>query len=206
MSHPRLHLKSLTSVFFLLCSALFLYPERTAQWKVLNEFSIVVNSQNYCVELATLLCMYMVQSISQSLITVSLCLSFINAPQKKLPLTSLSLAMMENGNQLGEESLIGWVYDWLTGRITNYSSWATVANGADSSVRVWNMRAFIQGKQRAQFGFLWTGLNEVPFGETQIVRCALKALTAISWVSTYTQQSCGLSGSNEEEKVWHSVC
>lgn len=32
-------------------------------------------------------------------------------PKKKLPLTSLSQAMVEGGNQLGEDSLIGWVWD-----------------------------------------------------------------------------------------------
>lgn len=38
---------------------------------------------------------------------------FLSLPssQKKLPLTSLSQAMVEGGNQLGEDSLIGWV--WL---------------------------------------------------------------------------------------------
>lgn len=133
---------------FLLCSALFLFPERTAQWKALNEFSIALYSKNwsYCVEMATLLCMHVAQSVLRlnwSLIVVSLCLSLINTPQKKLPLTSLSLAMMENGNQLGEESLIGWVYDWLTAQTANDSSWATVANGADSSVRECEMRGHL---------------------------------------------------------------
>lgn len=38
--------------------------------------------------------------------------------KKKLPLTSLSQAMVEGGNQLGEDSLIGWVCDEYGQRIS----------------------------------------------------------------------------------------
>lgn len=40
------------------------------------------------------------------------CFSPSFTAQKKLPLTSLSQAMVEGGNQLGEDSLIGWVCDF----------------------------------------------------------------------------------------------
>lgn len=43
------------------------------------------------------------------------CMSSSFTPQKKLPLTSLSQAMVEGGNQLGEDSLIGWVCDFSPG-------------------------------------------------------------------------------------------
>lgn len=46
-------------------------------------------------------------------------------PQKKLPLTALSQAMQDGGSQLGEESLIGWVWSsdsrHIWGRFPRYS-------------------------------------------------------------------------------------
>lgn len=181
MSHPSLHLKSnLTSgLSSFPQKALFLfldwmYCSMESPWSIFHWLQHQILKLLY--RNGHFLCICIVWSslcyVNLSLIIVCICPSFINTPQKKLPLTSLSQAMVEGGNQLGEDSLIGWVCVWLTGQITNYSSWATVANGADAPQRVWNMRTFIQGKQSAQFGFLLTGLCVVPFYETQIIHCA----------------------------------
>lgn len=56
-------------------------------------------------------CLWAYSNICLLIVCISPCFT----AQKKLPLTSLSQAMVESGNQLGEDSLIGWVCDFSPG-------------------------------------------------------------------------------------------
>lgn len=225
MSHfPSLHLKSHFNVCIsLLCSESSLpLPdcEFTAQWKVPDEFSIAFNIKNWscCIEFVYFLCTCIDWNrlcLSISLIIVCICPSSTHAPQKKLPLTALSQAMVEGGSQLGEESLIGWVCDWLTGQKTNCSSLATVANGAVAPPESVKYEAMHSGQAICPL-FCRRDFQQFPYWRfTSFIVTEGKAQNrsrqfVVEDLESECLQMCTaavcLPGSNEEGKVRQIVC
>lgn len=100
--HFKFHLMSVFSSFAQNTLILF-----HAQWKVLDDLSFGTTSNTVHSLHNRCFCLWEDSNLCFLIVCISPCFT----AQKKLPLTSLSQAMVEGGNQLGEDSLIGWVCD-----------------------------------------------------------------------------------------------